>query len=228
MNSKHSSEPSEDIDDLVKEELKEAVEFWKSRNVTPEVTSDGHFRGWVQVDVARRCGIALDPRQFWEQNSSLYHQLKKAPTKAKGYSSGRARGWSDAKSLSATMLTINPNQYFYRHCEPGVEQWTGEWTKEEYDLFMSVAKKFGSGDKWGIFSSYIPHRVGYQCANFYRNVLLSEGKITDPNYRIGANSKAIYVGVRQPSGDYPTLEEIEAMEAAAAAKEVADPQRQDS
>jgi hypothetical protein len=32
----------------------------------------------------------------------------------------------------------------------------GEWTQEEHELFMSTAKQHGVGDKWGLFSSYIP------------------------------------------------------------------------
>lgn len=59
------------------------------------------------------------------------------------------------------MFKKNPNMYFYRHNEPGVvskkaisqgmiedladfalcwfqEQWTGDWTDEEKELFMKV------------------------------------------------------------------------------------------
>ncbi|RKP26226.1 hypothetical protein SYNPS1DRAFT_8030, partial [Syncephalis pseudoplumigaleata] len=52
----------------------------------------------------------------------------------------------------------NPNAYFYRHNEPGEEQWTGDWSEEEEELFVSIAKEYGCGDKWGLFASYIPHR----------------------------------------------------------------------
>lgn len=38
----------------------------------------------------------------------------------------------------------------------------GEWTAEEHELFIQTAKQFGVGDKWGLFASYIPQRVGYQ------------------------------------------------------------------
>lgn len=38
----------------------------------------------------------------------------------------------------------------------------GEWKEEEILAFYKTAKEFGCGDKWGLFSSYIPHRVGYQ------------------------------------------------------------------
>ena len=64
----------------------------------------------------------------------------------------------------------NPNGYFYRHCEPGEAQAAGGWTEAEVDLFVKVAEKWGAGDKWGLFSSHIPKRVGYQCSAVYRQV----------------------------------------------------------
>jgi hypothetical protein len=39
------------------------------------------------------------------------------------------------------MFRKNPNQYFYRHNEPGVEQWVHEWSEEERELFLEVKKK---------------------------------------------------------------------------------------
>jgi hypothetical protein len=30
----------------------------------------------------------------------------------------------------------------------------------------------GCGDKWGLFASYIPHRVGYQCSAAYRHIII--------------------------------------------------------
>lgn len=44
----------------------------------------------------------------------------------------------------------------------------GEWTEEEHELFLSTARANGVGDKWGLFASYIPQRVGYQCSAYYR------------------------------------------------------------
>lgn len=43
-----------------------------------------------------------------------------------------------------------------------LEQWQGDWTEGEIRDFCLTAQKFGCGDKWGLFSTYIPHRVGYQ------------------------------------------------------------------
>jgi hypothetical protein len=35
-----------------------------------------------------------------------------------------------------------------------------------------VALQHGCGDKWGLFASYIPHRVGYQCSAAYRHIII--------------------------------------------------------
>ena len=35
-----------------------------------------------------------------------------------------------AKEAARRLLNKNPNQYFYRHNEPGEEQWSGNWTQE--------------------------------------------------------------------------------------------------
>ena len=46
----------------------------------------------------------------------------------------------------------------------------GEWTPEEHELFLRTARAHGAGDKWGLFASHIPQRVGYQCSAYYRRV----------------------------------------------------------
>ena len=38
--------------------------------------------------------------------------------------------------------------------------------------FPQVAMEHGCGDKWGLFASYIPHRVGYQCSAAYRHIII--------------------------------------------------------
>ncbi|KAG0375412.1 hypothetical protein BGX24_009153 [Mortierella sp. AD032] len=76
----------------------------------------------------------------------------------------------------------------------GAEQWTGDWTTDEQEIFLTVAAKHGCGDKWGLFASHIPHRVGYQCSNFYRQVVLPEGLVFDPNYEYTSRGKPIYCG----------------------------------
>jgi hypothetical protein len=51
---------------------------------------------------------------------------------------------------------------------PLLEQAQGEWTDEEHALFVETAQQHGVGDKWGLFASYLPQRVGYQCSAYYR------------------------------------------------------------
>lgn len=70
----------------------------------------------------------------------------------------------------------------------------GEWTQEEHALFMATAKQFGVGDKWGLFSSYIPQRVGYQCSSYYRDVVVAQGMIKDSRFRMTRGGKAVFVG----------------------------------
>jgi hypothetical protein len=88
-------------------------------------------------------------------------------------------------------LEKNPNAYFYRHVEKGEEQWLGDWKPEETELFMSLCREYGCGNKWGIFSSHMKHRVGYQCANYYR-LILAKGLIHDPSYKYNEYGEAVY------------------------------------
>ena len=106
-----------------------------------------------------------------------------------------------AKELARTQLRKNPNCYFYRHCAPGVTQHMGDWTDEEHALFLSTAASYGCGDKWGLFSTYIPHRVGYQCSNYYRQVILREGSVADKSYMMSSSGTPVYAGV-------PTKEDL--------------------
>jgi len=55
----------------------------------------------------------------------------------------------------------------------------GPWTEEEQILFISLLGKYGPGN-WGVFSTHIPGRVGFQCAEFYRE-LVKSGLITPDN-----------------------------------------------
>ena len=70
----------------------------------------------------------------------------------------------------------------------------GEWTEEEHGLFVQTAREHGVGDKWGLFASYIPQRVGYQCSAYYREVVIPSGLILDARFRMTYSGKAIFVG----------------------------------
>jgi len=43
--------------------------------------------------------------------------------------------------------------------------------------------EMGANVQWGVFSIPIPGRVGYQCSNYYRD-LIKKNWITDPNYKV--------------------------------------------
>jgi len=90
-------------------------------------------------------------------------------------------GWSEARKKAFKNVKKNPNAYYYRFNEPGEKQGNGAWSDEEHRLFMLRMKELGVNNKWGTFSMKIPGRVGYQCSNYYRQ-LVKEGTIVDSNY----------------------------------------------
>ncbi|KAJ2778646.1 hypothetical protein GGI15_004118 [Coemansia interrupta] len=154
----------------------------------------GHYSGWVEPGVMQRLGIQGTAAAAWESEGGGKFSFADPLGTGKKVSKRAAGGQSVAKYVASKLLKKNPNSYFYRHTEPGVEQWTGEWTEEETEMFLRVAKEFGCGDKWGLFSTYIPHRVGYQCSNYYRQYVIPAGWIIDENYRIDGSGSAVYVG----------------------------------
>ena len=166
------------------EALVDAREYWASLGVVPDVETDGHFSGWVKEDVRKRLGIAGSAADAWNAHGGgRFSYCKKSRV--------------SAKENARSMLHKNPNAYFYRHCEPGVEQWFGDWTDDETELFIKTAKAYGCGDKWGLFSTYIPHRVGYQCSQHYRAAIVGEGVAVDPSFKISkASGQPVYVGSR--------------------------------
>ncbi len=62
---------------------------------------------------------------------------------------------------------------------PPIPQAQGEWTPEEHELFLATARQHGVGDAWGLFASYIPRRVGYQCSAYYRDVVIPTAEVLD-------------------------------------------------
>ncbi|KAG2492627.1 hypothetical protein HYH03_009043 [Edaphochlamys debaryana] len=156
--------------------------------------TDGHFRGWVAPDVVQRFGLAGSAAEAWEAGGG--GQFKRKITKADVPAQFRSKGWSEARAFAAGQLHKNPNAFFYRHPAPDREQATGEWTQEEHDLFVQTARKHGVGDKWGLFASYIPNRVGYQCSAYYVQVIVPSGLILDKRYRMDAWGDAVFMGKR--------------------------------
>ncbi|KAG0316243.1 hypothetical protein BGZ99_006998 [Dissophora globulifera] len=161
---------------------------------------DGHYKGWINPEVMERHGFEKSAQEAWDANGGgafsfsdpLGLNAGSGGSSSKSKYSKRPR--HDAKMVSKALFKKNPNAFFYRHNEPGQEQWTGDWTEEERVIFLNVVKEHGCGDKWGLFASHIPHRVGYQCSNFYRQVVLPEGLVFDPNYEYTSRGKPIYCG----------------------------------
>eukprot|EP00240_Pyramimonas_obovata_P001616 CAMPEP_0118941742 /NCGR_PEP_ID=MMETSP1169-20130426/34537_1 /TAXON_ID=36882 /ORGANISM="Pyramimonas obovata, Strain CCMP722" /LENGTH=437 /DNA_ID=CAMNT_0006886573 /DNA_START=180 /DNA_END=1493 /DNA_ORIENTATION=- len=173
------------VEDAIAEdvELFTLDEYYQKSGIVPGPWMDGHFKGWVEEEVRQRMGLAACSKDAWESTGGGTVSRKPPP------------GMS-AKEHARRAMHQNPNGFFYRHNEPGEEQWTGNWTQEEISHFVKVAEAHGCGDKWGLFSSHIPHRVGYQCSAVYRQVIIPAGLLRDPNFKITATGVAVWAPIK--------------------------------
>ncbi|KAI9499810.1 hypothetical protein GGI25_005960 [Coemansia spiralis] len=179
----------------ISEFLTPADTYFDKDTISKAIRVSGHFAGWVEPQAMARLDIQGNAERAWETEGGGKFSFKDPLGIGKPLSKRVVpSGQSMAKFVASKLLKKNPNAYFYRHTEPGVEQWTGDWTDEEKRIFLDVAERFGCGDKWGLFSTYIPHRVGYQCSNYYRQYVIPNGWIIDDNYRLDSTGHAIYVG----------------------------------
>lgn len=124
---------------------------------------------------------------------SKQNKLELIPPAPKEISEETWKKWSDVRRRSYLSGMKDPNTFLYRNCPPGVERKVGAWSAEEKKLFMKRLKEIRGDNptlegKWGIFSLAIPGRVGYQCSNFYRQ-LIAQGEVTDSNYVFDENGK---------------------------------------
>eukprot|EP00242_Pyramimonas_sp_CCMP2087_P006199 CAMPEP_0198201826 /NCGR_PEP_ID=MMETSP1445-20131203/4857_1 /TAXON_ID=36898 /ORGANISM="Pyramimonas sp., Strain CCMP2087" /LENGTH=496 /DNA_ID=CAMNT_0043872459 /DNA_START=151 /DNA_END=1641 /DNA_ORIENTATION=- len=158
-------------------------EYYQKAGIVPGPWMEGHYRGWVKAEVRQRMGLAASSKEAWDSNGGGAFSRKPPP------------GMS-VKEHARRLMHKNPNGFFYRHNEPGEDQWAGNWTKEEIAHFIDVAEANGCGDKWGLFSSHIPHRVGYQCSAVYRQVIIPAGLLRDPNFKISASGVAIWASAK--------------------------------
>jgi len=92
-------------------------------------------------------------------------------------------GWSAARVQAWKNKEVNPNAYYYRFNHPGEEQKNGALTRDEHGIFMQRVIECGVNAQWGLFSQTIPGRVGYQCSNYWRQMMKDEW-VKDPNYWI--------------------------------------------
>jgi hypothetical protein len=101
--------------------------------------------------------------------------------------------WSPVRRESFKQMMANPGSFFYRNRPPGDPQKFGGFTREEEVQFIERLTYFQNvlhitDGCWGLFSIPIRGRVGYQCSNFYRQ-LIKDGKIFDDRYQIQPDGK---------------------------------------
>ena len=179
---------------LEMDEILTPEEYYKIVGIKPRVIVDGHFRSWVNPEYIKIYGFASSAKEAWESNGGG----KFTSATPDGF-----QGGSKAKETARRLFHKNPNAYFYRHTAPGVPRKfdsSEPWTKEEEELFINTAEKFGAGDKWGLFSSYIPGRIGYQCSQYYRKHMIKNCLIQDPNFAFTSSGQPVYVGNKGSRG----------------------------
>lgn len=89
--------------------------------------------------------------------------------------------WSKARQKAWNQRKERPNAYYYRFNVCGQQQKNGQLTRDEHKLYMQRVLELGVNVEWGIFAQAIPGRVGYQCSNYWRQ-LMKDGWVRDPNY----------------------------------------------
>merc|ERR1712130_804658 len=92
-------------------------------------------------------------------------------------------GWSAARVQAWKNKEVNPNAYYYRFNDPGESQKNGRIGMDEHKIFMERIMECGVNTHWGTFSKKIPGRVGYQCSNYWRQMMKDQW-VKDPNYWI--------------------------------------------
>ena len=100
-------------------------------------------------------------------------------------------GWSDARIKAFLGIKKNPYAFYYRFNAPGEKQDTGTWNKTSHEIFMKLIST-GVDYNWGKFSMQVPGRVGYQCSNYYRKLVLNK-TISDENYQIDEKGKLRFI-----------------------------------
>jgi hypothetical protein len=101
--------------------------------------------------------------------------------------------FSESRRGSFRQMFSNPNSFFYRNRPPGDPQKFGGWSPSELKEFLDRVDYFHNVLKirdglWGLFSVPLRGRLGYQCSNQYRKLII-DGTLKDPNYVVDATGK---------------------------------------
>merc|ERR1712228_434398 len=107
-------------------------------------------------------------------------------------------GWSEARVHAWKNKDVNPNAYYYRFNAPGEAQKNGRIEMDEHKVFMERVKEVGVNMHWGNFSIKIPGRVGYQCSNYWRQMMKDQW-VKDPNYWIRADGSFCFKRAKKGS-----------------------------
>jgi len=114
-------------------------------------------------------------REYYAKGRLLLNDALKDTENFEGWSAARVGAWKNKDA--------NPNAYYYRFNDPGEEQINGAIAESEHKGFMQRVMEMGVNQHWGIFSQTIKGRVGYQCSNYWRQ-MMKDGWVKDPNYWI--------------------------------------------
>ncbi|KAI9019554.1 hypothetical protein CLU79DRAFT_704668 [Phycomyces nitens] len=122
-------------------------------------------------------------------SSSIPLSTSGSKTKFEGedvFSEESVKDWQTPRIKAWEARRSSPEGFYFRFVAPGEGQHNGKWSREEHKRFMAryeewSANGFKMGQSWGLFSIAIPHRVGYQCMNYYRK-LVKDGVLKDDAY----------------------------------------------
>jgi len=131
-----------------------------------------------------------DGREYYAKGRLLLNDALKDTTNFEGWSAARVQAWKNRED--------RPNAYFYRFNAPDEEQINGALRESEHSGFMQRVLEMGVNFEWGIFSKPIKGRVGYQCSNYWRQ-MMKDGWVKDPNYWIRADGSFQYKRAKKGS-----------------------------
>lgn len=198
-------------EEFFKEEVQTELDrkLGKETYSTPEISEDEEEEESDGEDEEYYMSVATPikpPKKEKEIGQHVPH-VKKRRTKAeiasepipptpKGVDPKEWASWSEVhrKSYLRGMGDKSAmNAFLYRNVPPGVARKNGPWTEAEKQAFLKRMKEIRGKSstidgRWGYFSLAIPGRVGYQCSNFYRQ-LIAAGEITDSKYVMGSDGK---------------------------------------
>merc|ERR1719295_621725 len=174
---------------------------WDDSNMDHEnlISDEDEYGGFVVGGGRRRrkkgkrrknVWIGEDGREYRCEGRLLLDDALKDTVNFSGWSAARVKAWKNK--------SVNPNAYYYRFNDPGEEQQNGRVREDEHQAFMERVMECGVNCQWGSFSKTIKGRVGYQCSNYWRQ-MMKDGWVKDPNYWIRADGSFAFKRAKKGS-----------------------------